>query len=89
MSTLKEINIRDGNFAHHPLSITHEKEATYFRWCRENRPVSKSCFITDLHLHEIFKCNAQRKVGWLVEPRAINPGIYDFVDKNYNEFGKN
>ena len=85
MST-PEINIRDSNFGHHPKSLTHEKEATYMRWCRENRPVSKSCFITDLHLHEIFKCNAKRKIGWLIEPRAINPMIYDFADKHYKEF---
>ena len=86
MSTLKEINIRDGNFGHHPLSIAYKKEAKHFKWCRDNRVVSKSCFITDLHLHEAPKCHAQRKIGWLVEPRAINPGIYNYADKNYKQF---
>jgi len=84
--SIPKINIRDSNFGHHPKSLTHEKVATYIEWSRENVAVSNSCFITDLHLHEIFKCNAKRKVGWLIEPRAINPGIYDFVDKNYKEF---
>jgi hypothetical protein len=83
---MKQINIRDSNFAHHPESMTHEKRASKFKWCRDNVVVSDSCFITDLHLHEVDKCKAKRKIAMLVEPRAINPGAYQFIENNYKKF---
>lgn len=83
---MKEINIRDFNFQHHPESMTHEKKASFFKWCRENKVVSNSCFITDRYLHLVDKCNAKRKIGMLIEPPAILPDIYKFVDENYKKF---
>jgi len=83
---MKQINIRDSNFAHHPESMTHEKKATFIKWCRDNIAVSDSCFITDLHLHEVDKCHAKRKIAMLVEPRAINPHAYAFIEQNHKKF---
>jgi hypothetical protein len=83
---MNEINIRDFNFEHHPESMAHEKKASFFKWCRENKIVSKSCFITDRYLHLVDKCNAKRKIGLLIEPPAILPEIYKFVDENYKKF---
>jgi len=83
---MKEINIRDFNFQHHPESMTHDKKASFFKWTRENRVASNSCFITDRYLHLVDKCNAKRKVGMLIEPPAILPDIYKYVDENYKKF---
>lgn len=83
---MREINIRDFNFEHHPESMAHEKKASFFKWTRENKVVSNSCFITDRYLHLVDKCNAKRKVGMLIEPPAILPDIYKFVDQNYKKF---
>lgn len=84
-----KINLRDGNFAHHPQgqSMSYNYYPTYFQWERENVMVSDSVFLTDLFLHEVDKYKySKRKVGLLIEPPDINPGIYEFVDKNYKKF---
>jgi len=83
---MKEINIRDSSFAHHPESMTHEKKATKFKWCRENKIVSDSCFLTDMHLQEVDKMKSKRKIAILIEPRAINPFTYKFVEENSKKF---
>ena len=83
---LPEISILDGNFAHHPESMTHGKKARYFKWNRENKITSKSCFITDNFIHKVDKCNADRKIGMLIEPPAINPSIYAFAKEHYKKF---
>lgn len=59
---------------------------TYFEWFRENELVSDTVFITDLHLHEVDKFKSKRKVGLVIEPPDINPGIYEYVDKNNKKF---
>ena len=83
-----KINLRDGNFSHHPngQSLSFKSYPSFFSWERENVLVSDTVFITDLHLHEVDKYKSKRKVGLLIEPRAINPGIYDYVDKNNKKF---
>ena len=84
---MKKISIADSNFAHHPESMAKDMvPKSPFRWDRTGEIVSDSCFITDLHIHQVDKCRAKRKIGMLVEPRAINPGIYDFVEKNNKKF---
>jgi len=83
-----KINLRDGNFAHHPQgqSLCYNFYPSYFQWERDNVLVSDTVFITDLHLHLVDKFKTKRKVGILIEPPDINPGIYDFVDQNYKKF---
>lgn len=83
-----KVNLRDSNFTHHPpgQSVSYTNYPSYFRWFRENELVSDSVFITDLHLQEADKYKSKRKVGWLIEPPDINPGIYDYADKNYKKF---
>lgn len=84
-----KINLRDGNFSHHPKgqSMSYGHYPSYFEWFRENELVSDTVFITDLHLQEVEKYSkSKRKVALLIEPPDINPGIYDYVDKNYKNF---
>ena len=80
-----QVNIRDTNFLKEP-SCCHLGQNAYFDWVRENIPVGDTCFFTDLHLREAISSSFKRKVGWLMEPRAIFPQIYDYADNNYNEF---
>ena len=82
----KLINLKDSNFPHHPRSLADGKTPSYFEWCREDKIVSNSCFISDYHLTEVQKCSNPRKIGWLMEPRAVYSQSYDFVDKNNKEF---
>lgn len=44
-------------------------------------------FITDFSLHKVDNYHGI-KVGMLVEPRAINPAIYEFIKNNNNQFFK-
>ncbi len=88
MHYMLKINLRDGNFSHHPpgQSMCYGFEATHFQWERENILVSDTVVVTDFFLHEVDKYKSKRKVGLLIEPPDINPGIYDFVDKNWKKF---
>jgi hypothetical protein len=84
-----KVNLRDGNFAHHPTnqSMSYGHYPSYFQWERDNVLVSDTVFITDLFLHEVDKYKHSKcKVALLIEPPDINPQIYDYVDKNNKKF---
>jgi len=84
-----KINLRDGNFAHHPKnqSMSYGYYPSHFQWERDNVLVSDTVFITDLFLHEADKYKHSKcKVALLIEPPDINPQIYDYVDKNHKKF---
>jgi len=83
-----KINILDNNFAHHSNnSVAYKQHNEFFDWYRGNDVVSKSIFFTDLHLKDVDRVkNAQRKVGWILEPRAINPAIYEWIQLNNKKF---
>ena len=76
-----EINIRDKQFGHH--SSCHMATNKHVKWNFSNNLVSNSCFITDMCLNDIHKASGvKRKIAWLLEPRAIHPQIYDWIEKN-------
>lgn len=83
-----KINIIDSNFAHHPNnSVAYKQHNEFFDWYRGNEVVSKSVFFTDLHLKDVDRIkNAQRKIAWILEPRAINSSIYDWIQYNNKKF---
>jgi hypothetical protein len=81
-----KINIRDKNFDGEPSSC-HEGVNKYVQWEFGNLPVSKSCFITDQCLGDIYKARGvKRKIAWVLEPRAIFPQVYQWIEENNKLF---
>lgn len=77
-----KVKIFDDQFAH-TTTCCHGTISKYIEWYRDNDN-SPVCFITDrsFGLAKFVKC--KRKIGWLIEPRGIDPKSYD---KSYlNEF---
>ena len=86
MENVMKVNIRDKNFAH-DISSCANTSSRYIEWVRDNTPVSKSCFITDLCLHDVHKAAAvKRKVAWILEPRSIHPQTYAWIEQNNKLF---
>lgn len=83
-----KINLIDGNFSHHPNnSVAYKQHSKFFDWYRGGELVSNTVFFTDLHLKDVTRVkHAKRKVAWLLEPRAINPIIYDWIEQNNKLF---
>lgn len=80
------INIRDKNFGGEPSSC-HKSVNKYVAWEFGNKRVSNSCFITDLCLPDIHKASGvKRKIAWILEPRAIHPQVYEWIEKNNRLF---
>jgi hypothetical protein len=81
-----KVNIRDQNFGGEKSSC-HEGINKYVDWEFNNIPVSKSCFITDLCLPDVIKASGvKRKIAWILEPRAIHPQVYDWIERNNRLF---
>ena len=81
-----KINIRDKNFGGEPSSC-HNGVNKYVEWEFNNIPTSNSCFITDLCLLDVYKAtNVKLKIAWILEPKAIHPGVYDWIEKNNQLF---
>ena len=81
-----EVNIRDKNFGDEPTSC-HKGVSKFLKWNFTNKPVSDTCFITDLCLGDVYKASGvKRKVAWLLEPRAIHPQIYQWIESNNRLF---
>lgn len=81
-----KINIRDKNFGGEPSSC-HKGINKYVEWEFDNIPVSNSCFITDLCLPDVHKAKAvKRKIAWILEPRAIHPQVYEWIEHNNRLF---
>jgi hypothetical protein len=81
-----KINIRDKNFGGEPSSC-HQGVNKHVEWEFGNTPVSNTCFITDLCLPDVRKAsNVKRKVAWILEPRAIHPQVYQWIEDNNRLF---
>jgi len=81
-----KINIRDKNFGGEPSSC-HNGTNKFVEWEFGNTKVSKSCFITDLCLPDVHKAHhVDRKIAWILEPRAIFPQVYDWIEQNNKLF---
>jgi len=82
-----KVNIRDKNFIPYDKSSCHLATNKHIEWVNSNEPVSKTCFITDLCLNDVFKASGvKRKVAWILEPRSIHPHSYDWIEKNNKYF---
>jgi hypothetical protein len=83
--SLKKIKIFDGNFSHAKYSSDFQI-SKYIEWDRSaNLDPNEIVFITDnycVHAEQIIG----RKLAWLMEPRAINSSIYEWMKNNYNLF---
>lgn len=81
-----KINIRDKNFIGEPSSC-HKGTNVFVEWEFGNVPVSKSCFITDMCLGDVVKAKGvRRKIAWILEPRAIHPFVYNWIEQNNKLF---
>lgn len=81
-----KINIRDQNFGNEPSSC-HMGTNKHVEWVFDNILVSNSCFLTDLCLPDIAKASkVKRKIAWILEPRAIHPQVYSWIEKNNRLF---
>jgi len=81
-----KINIRDTNFGGEPSSC-HKSSNKHVEWVFDNIPVSKTCFMTDACLLDVHKASGvKRKVAWLLEPRAVNSNIYEWIELNNKLF---
>jgi hypothetical protein len=80
------INIRDKNFSGEPSSC-HKGTNKHVEWEFGNTLASKSCFITDLCLPDVYKASGvKRKIAWILEPRAIHPQVYEWIEQNNKLF---
>ena len=78
-----EINLVDKNFEGRDLTI----HPSCFKWNINNIPVSNHIFFTDYCLTDIVNCKtSQKKVAWLLEPKAILPESYSYIENNYYLF---
>lgn len=81
-----KINIRDKNFIGEPSSC-HQGKNKFVEWEFNNTKVSKSCFITDQCLMDVYKAqHVERKIAWILEPRAIFPQVYEWIQQNNRLF---
>ena len=83
--SLRKTKIVDTNFAH-ALYSTDYQTSKCIEWVRGSEILNNDIvFFTDNSLiyNANFNCN---KIGLLMEPRAINPSIYEWVKTNYNNF---
>lgn len=78
-----EVNLVDNNFEGRDLTLYPES----FKWNVTKVPVSKYIFFTDHCLKQAREYKTdQKKVAWLIEPRAILAETYSFIEHNYNLF---
>lgn len=83
-----KVKIIDDTFKYRkPMISFHEPEFVEFVKTKKNDNSDELLFITDYSLNRVDSYEGI-KVGMLVEPRAINPAIYDYITKNNNKFYK-
>ena len=84
--TKQRVNLLDTNFVGEPSSC-HKGENQYIEWIRKPVKVGKTVFLTDNELVKVSKLNSvEKKVAWILEPRAIHPHVYDWISQNNRLF---
>jgi hypothetical protein len=84
---LKKVKIADINFAHAKYT-TDFQVSQHIEWVRNELPMKgEILFLTDNMLPN-YKNYDGIKIGMLMEPRAINPSIYEWVKMNHYNFYK-
>lgn len=84
--SLRKTNIIDTNFAHASYS-TDFQTSKYISWNRDLKNASNDdiIFMTDNSMTFVDRVNG-KKIGMIMEPRAINPFSYDWIEENYSRF---
>jgi hypothetical protein len=84
--SLRKVKIIDTNFAHAKYSTDYQ-ESKYIEWVRNIPPNNDEIiFFTDNSMYNVDKIKNCKKIGMLMEPKAINFNIYDWISKNHNKF---
>ena len=82
------VKIIDDTFKYRkPMMSFHKSEVIEFVKTKNNDNSGELLIITDFALRNVDKYNGI-KIGMLVEPRAINPAIYQFINFNHDKFHK-
>lgn len=80
-----EVNLVDSNFVGRDLNTNPQ----HFKWATTNVKVSEHVFFTDNMLTKVDALQTdQKKIAWLLEPKAISPQIYTYMANNYTKFHK-
>lgn len=82
---LRKIKIIDTNFAHAKYSTDYQL-SKYIEWDR-NTPINENdvVFLSDNSMLDVEKYNG-KKIGMIMEPKSINPAIYNWVRNNHTRF---
>jgi hypothetical protein len=84
---MRHFDLADSCFAHCNYSNNPLQEARELRWNRDlANPASKTIFITDRTIPHFAGLQGRFKVAWLLEPRELNPALYDWVIANHGMF---
>ena len=80
-----KITLLDNNFGDRDIQNI---PGVNFSWCTDDAIVSEHVFFTDKKLQDVNKSqyNNVKKIAWLLEPKGIEPSIYDWILKNYYKF---
>jgi hypothetical protein len=81
---MKKVKIIDNCFSHTNYS-TDFQISNFFEWDRNfNNPKNDLCFVTDNFLTE--NIGGENLIAWLIEPKSINPKIYNYIKNNHEKF---
>ena len=85
MGVKKKITLRDNNFDGRDIL---NMPGVNFSWYAGDAIVSDYVFFTDKKLQDVDESRYDNvnKVAWLLEPKGIDPGIYDWILKHYHKF---
>lgn len=87
----RPIHIVDSSFAHCGVSnntVPSVRHSNEIQWTR-NGIVSENDYViyTDNHIPYSRK-NKSRDIAWLIEPRELIPGLYNYIESNFSSFFK-
>lgn len=89
---MRKIKLIDSCFAHclysnnplPPIQFSDEIE-----WDRTDSPINNDIVIhTDSRILEVNPLKNNKTIAWLIEPRELQPNIYNFIEANYKYFYK-
>ena len=85
MEIKNKITLRDNNFGSRDIL---NMPGVNFSWDTGDDILSEYVFFTDNKLIDVDNShyNNVKKIAWLLEPKGIDPFIYDWILKNYHKF---
>ena len=87
MEIKNKITLRDNNFGSRDIL---NMPGVNFSWDTGDDILSEYVFFTDNKLIDVDNShyNNVKKIAWLLEPRGINPDMYDWILQNYYKFDR-